>query len=139
MSSSVDDVDLAGRRQDRDQTWNGVYDQARLAFVFAKGFLRPFAFGHVERRTPRRGQEFRRTACRRSDRYAAAVLLEQLPFLRLTAPPRFSSSITRASRSRHSGRVKSVQRNDLKRHRHGLPNMRRNSSLAETSGRRDPK
>ena len=32
----VDDVDFAGRRQDRDQAWNGVHDQARLALAFAQ-------------------------------------------------------------------------------------------------------
>ena len=37
----VDDVDLAARRQDGDQAWNGVHDQPRLAFAFAQGFFCP--------------------------------------------------------------------------------------------------
>src|SRR5262249_49825898 len=36
----VDDGDLTRRRQGRDQTWNGVHDQARLAFAFAHGYFR---------------------------------------------------------------------------------------------------
>ena len=35
----VDDVDLAGRRQDGDQTWNGVHEQARIVLAFAQCFI----------------------------------------------------------------------------------------------------
>ncbi len=36
---AVDDFELTGRRKDRDQSWNAVHDQARLALAFAQRIL----------------------------------------------------------------------------------------------------
>ena len=36
---AVDEFDLTARRKDRDQPWNAVHDQARLAFAFAQRVL----------------------------------------------------------------------------------------------------
>src|SRR5688500_5424027 len=33
---TVDEFELTARRKDRDQSWNAVHDQARLAFAFAQ-------------------------------------------------------------------------------------------------------
>jgi hypothetical protein len=43
----IDDVDLTGRRQGRNQAGNTVHDQARLALAFTEGLLRDLALCDV--------------------------------------------------------------------------------------------